>query len=79
MGLQVIGAGFGRTGTRSLQAALQILLGGKCFHYFEMSDHRPDLFPKWLDVARGASPRSSSGAAHAAATRSSGCTSTTRR
>ena len=30
--IQVIGAGFGRTGTSSLQAALEILLSGPCYH-----------------------------------------------
>ncbi|OSX81166.1 hypothetical protein BU14_0025s0047 [Porphyra umbilicalis] len=30
--LKVIGAGFGRTGTKSLQAALEILLGAPCYH-----------------------------------------------
>eukprot|EP00605_Chrysophyceae_sp_TOSAG23-4_P000874 GSChrysophyteH1.ASY1.ANO1.965.1 assembled CDS len=34
-GLQVIGAGFGRTGTLSLKAALTILLGGSCYHMKE--------------------------------------------
>jgi len=31
-GLQVIGAGWGRTGTTSLKAALSILTGGACYH-----------------------------------------------
>jgi hypothetical protein len=30
--MKAIGAGFGRTGTSSLQAALEELLGGKCYH-----------------------------------------------
>lgn len=30
--IMVVGAGMGRTGTTSLQAALEILLGGRCYH-----------------------------------------------
>jgi hypothetical protein len=30
--MKAIGAGFGRTGTSSLQSALEELLGGKCYH-----------------------------------------------
>jgi hypothetical protein len=39
MGLQVIGAGFGRTGTLSLKAALERLLGGPCYHMYEVLSH----------------------------------------
>ena len=34
--LKIIGAGFGRTGTSSLQVALEELLGGKCYHMKEV-------------------------------------------
>ncbi|MEE8141891.1 MAG: sulfotransferase family protein [Planctomycetota bacterium] len=36
MALKVLGAGFGRTGTKSLQKALEILGIGRCHHMFEM-------------------------------------------
>ena len=36
MGLRVIGAGVGRTGTHSLKVALEPLLGGRCHHMVEM-------------------------------------------
>ena len=36
MGLRVVGAGVGRTGTTSLKAALEQLLGGRCHHMLEM-------------------------------------------
>lgn len=35
-GLQVIGAGLGRTGTSSTQEALQILYGAPCYHMREV-------------------------------------------
>lgn len=53
MSIQVIGAGFGRTGTKSLKLALEQLLGGTCFHMLEMFENRPELFPRWLAKARG--------------------------
>ena len=37
--LQVIGAGFGRTGTKSTQAALEMLGFGPCHHMFEGISH----------------------------------------
>jgi hypothetical protein len=56
MGLQVIGAGFARTGTTSLKAALEALGRGPCYHMFDvMSD--PERVRRWLDIARGAAPR----------------------
>jgi len=36
MGLKVIGAGFGRTGTRSLKTALEELGFGRCYHMEEV-------------------------------------------
>lgn len=36
MGLRVVGAGVGRTGTHSLKVALEQLLGGRCHHMVEM-------------------------------------------
>ena len=36
MGLRVVGAGVGRTGTMSLKLAFEQLLGGRCHHMMEM-------------------------------------------
>jgi hypothetical protein len=36
MAFKVVGAGLGRTGTHSLQLALQQLLGGPCYHMLEV-------------------------------------------
>ena len=48
MPLDVIGAGFGRTGTLSLQAALDTLLDGECYH---MSRCMPSGdAPKWIAI-----------------------------
>lgn len=55
MGLRVIGAGFGRTGTNSMCRALNILGVGPTHHMFELSD-KPDMQAQWLAVARGAKP-----------------------
>jgi len=53
--LQVIGAGFARTGTTSLKAALEMLGRGPCYHMFDvMSD--PARVRTWLAIARGATP-----------------------
>jgi Sulfotransferase domain len=55
MGLRVVGAGLGRTGTMSLKIALERLLGGRCYHMIETFD-RPDDGPVWLRAARGDEP-----------------------
>jgi len=55
MTIKVIGAGVGRTGTTSLQAALEILLGGRCYHMHEVFQ-RPADTPVWTDAARGRMP-----------------------
>ncbi len=51
--LKIIGAGLGRTGTHSLQLALQELLGGPCYHMLEvMAD--PDVrVQQWMDAMDG--------------------------
>ena len=46
MTLRVIGAGLGRTGTMSLKVALERLLGGPCYHMFELLGH-PEHVPMW--------------------------------
>lgn len=43
-GVVVVGAGMGRTGTSSLQAALQSLLGGTCYHMNQVK--RNDMTPQ---------------------------------
>ena len=55
MSLRVIGAGVGRTGTNSLQLALQQLLGGRCYHMHEVFP-RPDDIPVWHAAALGRMP-----------------------
>jgi hypothetical protein len=55
MGLQVIGAGLGRTGTLSLKLALQDLLNGTCYHMDEVRE-RPEDADVWGDAYEGRSP-----------------------
>jgi hypothetical protein len=52
MPLEVIGPGFGRTGTNSLRIALEHLGFGPCHHMFEVRDN-PSLLPDWQAAARG--------------------------
>lgn len=52
MPLEVIGAGFGRTGTNSLKLALEHLGFGPCHHMFEIRDN-PERLPDWQALARG--------------------------
>lgn len=49
MGLSVIGAGYGRTGTLSLKSALEILGYNKCHHMIEVI-HKPGEPERWLDA-----------------------------
>jgi len=55
MALQVIGAGFGRTGTLSMKAALEQLGYDKCHHMLEVfaSDEQLDL---WHGISQGETP-----------------------
>ena len=53
--LQVIGTGFGRTGTNSLKLALEQLGFDPCHHMFEISDD-PQQLPYWQAAARGGTP-----------------------
>ena len=53
MSLQVIGAGFGRTGTKSLQAALEILGFGPCYHMAEVLPKGPKEFSLWEQAGAG--------------------------
>ncbi len=55
MGLKIIGAGLGRTGTTSLKLALEELLGGRCYHMLEVRERAedPDV---WGDAYAGNLP-----------------------
>jgi Sulfotransferase domain len=50
--LEIIGPGFGRTGTSSLKLALEQLGFGPCHHMFEVRDH-PEQLPNWTAAAQG--------------------------
>ncbi|HEV3379327.1 MAG TPA: sulfotransferase [Thermoleophilaceae bacterium] len=50
--MQVIGAGFGRTGTMSLKAALERLGFGPCFHMIDLI-RDPTPLPYWQAAADG--------------------------
>ncbi|MEV4170301.1 sulfotransferase family protein [Nonomuraea sp. NPDC049709] len=52
--MKVIGAGFGRTGTRSLKAALEQLGFGPCYHMSSVIAE-PYRVRQWLDVGEGRS------------------------
>jgi hypothetical protein len=52
-GLRIVGAGLGRTGTNSLKLALETLLGGGCYHMFELIQ-RPAHTAGWHAAIRGA-------------------------
>jgi hypothetical protein len=52
MALEIIGPGFGRTGTNSLKLALEHLGLGPCHHMFEVRDN-PELLPDWQVAAQG--------------------------
>ena len=52
MTLEVIGAGFGRTGTMSLKVALEELGFEPCYHMSEVFTH-PEHVELWRAVARG--------------------------
>lgn len=50
--VKVIGAGFGRTGTASLKAALELLGYGPCYHMSVVIE-QPYRVRQWLDVGEG--------------------------
>lgn len=52
MALAVIGSGFGRTGTKSLKAALETLGLGPCHHMHEIVEH-PEQVAYWQAIAAG--------------------------
>ena len=55
MALEIVGAGFGRTGTRSLKQALEQLGYRRTHHMEEVAASRFQI-DKWLDVVRGGDP-----------------------
>ena len=50
--MEIIGPGFGRTGTNSLKLALEHLGFGPCHHMFEVRDN-PERLVDWEAAARG--------------------------
>jgi hypothetical protein len=52
MNLEVIGAGFGRTGTMSLKVALEELGFGPCYHMREVFEH-PEHIELWGAAIQG--------------------------
>lgn len=55
MSLKVIGAGHGRTGTRSLKEALETLGFGPCYHMEELLEH-PEHVRGWHELPNGLPP-----------------------
>lgn len=55
MTLEILGAGFGRTGTHSLKTALEMLGHGPCHHMYEVRQI-PEQVDWWHDIADGATP-----------------------
>jgi len=56
MTIKVIGAGFGRTGTLSMKAALEHLGLGPCYHMLEVVG-KPDKADAWYDAAQSGAAR----------------------
>jgi len=52
MALEIIGSGLGRTGTKSLQSALNLLGFGPCHHMVEVFAH-PETMPLWIAAGEG--------------------------
>jgi len=55
VGLKAVGAGLGRTGSHSLKIALEMLLGGTCYHMVELFP-RPEHVPLWHGAILGSPP-----------------------
>jgi len=56
MNLRVVGAGLPRTGTSSLKQALELILGGRCYHMWEIPGHPFDLGPGWNSALAAEAP-----------------------
>jgi len=52
MALKVVGSGLGRTGTKSLQTALNTLGLGPCHHMLEVFAH-PESIALWIEAGAG--------------------------
>jgi len=52
MALKVVGSGLGRTGTKSLQTALNMLGLGPCHHMVEVFAH-PESMALWIEAGHG--------------------------
>ena len=52
MPLKVVGSGLGRTGTKSMQTALNMLGVGPCHHMVEVFAH-PESMQWWIDASEG--------------------------
>ncbi len=55
MALKIIGSGFGRTGTKSIKEALEMLGFGPCHHMYEVLENL-DQLPGWQAAANGEKP-----------------------
>lgn len=55
MSVRLVGAGLPRTGTSSLRAALQLLLGAPVYHMREAFAH-PEHVPTWVAAIEGSPP-----------------------
>ncbi len=53
--MKVIGAGFGRTGTQSLKAALELLGDAPCYHMSTVIAE-PYRVRQWLEIGEGRGP-----------------------
>jgi hypothetical protein len=56
MALRVVGAGLPRTGTASLKAGLERLLGGSCYHMVELLMEHVEHAGTWRDAIDGQPP-----------------------
>ncbi|VUD68882.1 hypothetical protein TDB9533_04241 [Thalassocella blandensis] len=56
MTLEVIGVGFGRTGTMSLKVALEQLGYGPCYHMMDVMQGPSKIADSWLRVLHGEPP-----------------------
>ncbi len=52
MALKIVGSGLGRTGTKSMQTALNMLGFGPCHHMVEVFAH-PESIPLWIEAGAG--------------------------
>lgn len=52
MALKVVGSGLGRTGTKSMQTALNMLGFGPCHHMVEVFAH-PESMALWIEAGHG--------------------------